>query len=73
MDSHYSVEIRWSEEDQSFIARVPELAGCMADGETYADALSAVQTVIEDWLETAHEIGRPIPAPRPLNVEKAVA
>lgn len=73
MDSHYSVEIGWSDEDRAFIARVPELPGCMADGDTYEGALSAVQTVIAQWLETAHELGRAIPKPRSLSLEKAAA
>jgi predicted RNase H-like HicB family nuclease len=57
----YEVIIYWSEEDQAYIAEVPELAGCMADGKTYNDALSNVQTVIDEWIETATDLGRPIP------------
>lgn len=63
-DSHYSVEIAWSDEDQAFIVRVPELPGCMADGETYEAAVTAVQIVIAEWIETARELGREIPPPR---------
>ncbi|MCB1821309.1 MAG: type II toxin-antitoxin system HicB family antitoxin, partial [Candidatus Competibacteraceae bacterium] len=54
----------WSEEDQSFIVEVPELPGCMADGETYKKAVTNAQTIIEEWIETAHALGRPIPEPR---------
>ncbi len=64
IDSRYSVEIVWSEEDQAFIARVPELPGCMADGETYGAAVNAVQIIIAEWIETARELGREIPSPR---------
>lgn len=58
------VIIYWSQEDEAFIAKVPELAGCMADGETYQEALANAQVVIEEWIETARELGRPIPDPR---------
>ena len=54
----------WSDEDQSFIAEVPELAGCAADGATRQDALANVEVVIAEWIETAKELGRPIPAPK---------
>jgi predicted RNase H-like HicB family nuclease len=60
----YEVIIYWSEEDQSFIAEVPELAGCMADGETYQEALANAEIVINQWIEVAREIGRPIPEPK---------
>ncbi len=60
----YEVIIFWSETDKAFIAEVPELAGCMADGETYQLALSNVETIINEWIETAHELGRPIPEPK---------
>jgi predicted RNase H-like HicB family nuclease len=60
----YELIIYWSEEDQAFIAEVPELAGCMADGETYQEALANVETVIDEWIETAKELGRPIPEPK---------
>ena len=65
-NSHYSVEIAWSDEDQTFIARVPELPGCMADGETYEAAVATVQAIIAEWIETARELGREIPPPRSL-------
>lgn len=60
----YEVIIYWSEEDQAFIAEVPELPGCAADGATYQEVLSNVETVIQEWIETAKELGRPIPEPK---------
>ena len=64
MNKRYEIIIYWSSEDNAFLAEVPELPGCMADGETYQKALSNAETVIEEWLETALKLGRPIPAPR---------
>ena len=58
------VIIYWSEDDQAYIAEVPELPGCAADGETYQQALANAETVIQEWLETATELGRPIPTPK---------
>ena len=63
-DLRYEVIIYWSEADQAFIAEAPELAGCAADGPTYQAALAAVEVVIRQWIETANELGRPIPKPR---------
>jgi predicted RNase H-like HicB family nuclease len=60
----YEVIIYWSDEDNAFIAEVPELPGCMADGDTYQDALASVQVVIEEWIETAQALGRTVPEPR---------
>ena len=60
----YEVIIYWSDEDKAFIAEVPELAGCAADGETYGAALANVEVVIKEWIETATELGRPIPQPK---------
>ncbi|MCC7161543.1 MAG: type II toxin-antitoxin system HicB family antitoxin [Anaerolineae bacterium] len=60
----YEVIIYWSIEDNAFIAEVPELAGCMADGATYQEALANAQVIINEWIETARELGRPIPEPR---------
>ena len=60
----YEVIIYWSEEDQAFVAEVPELPGCMADGETYQEALANIEVIIREWIETAEEIGREIPEPK---------
>jgi predicted RNase H-like HicB family nuclease len=62
--SKYEVIIYWSEEDQAFIAEVPELAGCLADGKTYQEALANAEIIIEEWLETARDLGRKIPKPK---------
>jgi len=62
--TRYEVIIYWSDEDEAFIAEVPELAGCLADGATYQEALSNVEVVIREWLETAKELGRSIPEPK---------
>lgn len=60
----YEIIIYWSDEDKSFIAEVPELPGCMADGETHAEAIKNVQLIIEEWIETAKKLGRKIPKPK---------
>jgi predicted RNase H-like HicB family nuclease len=60
----YEIIIYWSQEDHAFIAEVPELPGCAADGATYQEALSNVQVIIQEWIETAKELGRPIPEPK---------
>jgi predicted RNase H-like HicB family nuclease len=60
----YEIIIYWSQEDEAFIAEVPELAGCVADGTTYRDALENVEVIIQEWIETAHELGRAIPEPK---------
>ena len=64
MSIKYELVIFWSEEDQAFIVDVPELPGCMADGATYEHAVANARQVIGEWIETARELGRPIPAPR---------
>ena len=64
MNSKYEIIIYWSEEDNAFIAEVPELAGCMADGETYEKAIENAQIIIDEWLETSKELGRFIPEPK---------
>lgn len=63
-ECEYELMIYWSEEDQAFIAEVPELPGCAADGETYEEALANVEVIIAEWIETAQELGRPIPEPK---------
>jgi predicted RNase H-like HicB family nuclease len=65
----YKVVIYWSPEDEAYIAEVPELAGCIADGATYLEAISNVQIIMERWIQTATELGRPIPQPQ----EKLIA
>jgi predicted RNase H-like HicB family nuclease len=60
----YEIILYWSKEDQSFIAEVPELPGCAADGATYQEALANAELVVREWIETAHELGRPVPEPR---------
>ena len=62
--SRYEIVIYWSDEDEAFIAEVPELAGCNADGGTRTEALEKVEVVIAEWIETAEELGRPIPEPK---------
>ena len=60
----YEVIIYWSDEDKAFLAEVPELPGCMADGTNYQEALANAEAVIGEWIETAKELGRPIPEPK---------
>ena len=64
MSIKYELIIYWSDQDQSFVVEVPELPGCMADGETYEDAVRNAKRVIEEWIETARELGRAIPEPK---------
>lgn len=64
MDNKYEIIMYWSEPDHSIVAEVPELPGCAADGETYQEALENVEKIIEEWIETAREENRPIPAPK---------
>jgi predicted RNase H-like HicB family nuclease len=60
----YEIIIYWSAEDKAYIAEVPELPGCIADGKTYSEALENVQLIIAEWIETANLIGRVIPQPK---------
>ncbi len=60
----YEIILYWSDEDGAYIAEVPELAGCAADGASYQEALEAAEVVIGQWIETAKELGRPVPAPK---------
>ena len=62
--SKYEIIIYWSNEDDSFIAEVPELPGCAADGATYQEALANAEIIIAEWIETAKELGRSIPQPK---------
>jgi len=61
---NYEVIIYWSQEDQAYIAEVPELPGCAADGKSHQEALANAEVVIREWIETAKELDRPIPAPK---------
>ncbi len=60
----YEVIIYWSKEDKAFIAEMPELPGCMTDGRTYNEALKNLTIIAKEWVETAKELGRPIPEPK---------
>ena len=60
----YEIILYWSQADQAFIAEVPELPGCAADGATYQEALANAEVVIHEWIETARELGRSVPEPR---------
>ena len=64
MNAKYQIILYWSSEDSAFIAEVPELPGCMADGQTRAEALQQAELVINEWIETAKSMGREIPIPR---------
>jgi predicted RNase H-like HicB family nuclease len=61
VENRYEVIIFWSAEDECFVADVPELPGCTAHGASHAEALSNAESAIMLWLETAQELGRPIP------------
>jgi predicted RNase H-like HicB family nuclease len=61
---NYEVIVYWSEEDETYIAEVPELPGCMADGTTYEEAIRNAQIIINEWIETARELNREIPKPK---------
>jgi predicted RNase H-like HicB family nuclease len=63
-DLRYEIILYWSTHDAAFVAEVPELPGCMADGASYEEAVANAQVVISEWIETARSLGRPIPAPR---------
>ena len=60
----YELIICWSKADESFIVEVPELSGCMADGATYEEAVANAQVVVQEWIDTARSLGRPIPEPK---------
>ena len=64
MENKYEIILYWSKEDEAVIAEVPELAGCMADGRNYNEALINIETVIKQWIQTAKELGREIPSPK---------
>jgi predicted RNase H-like HicB family nuclease len=60
----YEIIIYWSESDKLFLAEVPELPGCMADGHSYQEAVSNAEIIIKEWIETAKDLGREIPKPK---------
>lgn len=60
----YEIILYWSDGDDAFIAEVPELPGCMADGQSYEEAVQNAEVVIQEWIETAQSLGRPIPDPK---------
>ena len=64
MSIKYELVIYWSDDDDAFIVEVPELPGCMSDGRTYQEAVGNAEVVIEEWIERAKELGRPVPEPR---------
>jgi len=64
MTNRYELIIYWSKDDNSFVVEVPELPGCVADGQTYAEAVANAEEIIDEWIETARKLGRPIPEPR---------
>ena len=64
MNSKYEIIIYWSDKDNAYLVEVPELPGCMADGKTYREALSNAEKIIQEWIDTAKELGRPIPSPK---------
>ena len=64
MEAGYEMIIYWSDEDDAFVVEVPELPGCMADGPTYQEAVANAEVVIQEWLDVAQELRRPIPQPK---------
>lgn len=60
----YELIIYWSKADETFVVEAPELSGCMADGATYEEAVANAQIVVQEWIETAKSLGRPIPEPK---------
>jgi len=61
MNNKYEIIIFWSSENNAFVAKVPDLPGCMADGKTYQEALNNAEKIIEEWIETATKLGRHVP------------
>ncbi len=64
MEVRYEMIIYWSDEDAAFLVEVPELPGCLADGRTYQEAVANAEVVIQEWIDTAQELGRQIPQPK---------
>ena len=63
-EPRYEIIIYWSDEDKAYLAEVPELPGCMADGSTYETAIANAKVVIHEWIDTARAMGRTIPEPK---------
>lgn len=63
MKGGYTIILYWSGEDGVYLAEAPDLPGCMADGETYQEALARIEIIMQEWLETARKLNRPIPEP----------
>jgi predicted RNase H-like HicB family nuclease len=64
MENRYEIIMYWSKEDNAVVAEVPELPGCIADGENYNEALQNIQIIINEWIETAISLKRQIPSPK---------
>ena len=60
----YEIILYWSEEDQIFVAEVPELSGCMAHGDSHEAALTNIKEAVQLWIDTAQEFGDPVPKPK---------
>ena len=71
MNHRYEIDLFWSDEDQAFLAEVPDLPGCMAHGDTHEEALAEIQVAITLWLEVCREDGQPVPEPRPRGMRLA--
>lgn len=64
MNQKYEIILYWSEDDQAFVAEVPELPGCMAHGDSQESALASVNEAITLWITTAEDLGRTVPTPK---------
>lgn len=62
-DLRYAIAIYWSNEDEAYLVEVPQLPGCMADGDSYAEAVANAEDAMRAWIETARELGREVPVP----------
>lgn len=61
----YEIDVYWSEQDGLYLAEVPDLPGCIADGKTRLEAMANAEVIAGEWIDTARQQGRDIPAPRP--------
>ena len=64
IEHRYEIILYWSAEDDACIAEVPELPGCAADGASHGEAIRNAEIVVDEWIETAREVGRPVPEPK---------